>query len=134
MKVEPDRHTLWMKITNKVFLKYVLSGGINTISTYIIYLILLKVTNYNVSYSISYVSGIFLSYYLNSVFVFKEQISIRKFIKYPIVYVVQYFVNLILINILIRYFGLSSSLVPIIVIILTIPITFTLSKIIIKGK
>jgi len=134
MKVEPDRHTLWMKITNKVFLKYVLSGGINTISTYIIYLLLLKVTNYNVSYSISYVSGIFLSYYLNSVFVFKEQISIRKFIKYPIVYVVQYVVNLILINILIRYFGLSSSLVPIIVIILTIPITFTLSKIIIKGK
>lgn len=90
--------------------------------------------NYNMAYSISYVAGILLSYYLNSVFVFQEKISLRKFIKYPVVYIVQYLINLVLLNILIEYAGLSTKIVPIITIVITIPITFLLTKFIIKGK
>lgn len=123
-----------MKSMNKPFVKYLLSGGFNTLVTYLLYLLLLNVMNYNFSYSISYVAGILLSYYLNSVFVFQEKISLRKFIKYPIVYVVQYLINLLLLNILIEYAGLSSKIVPIIAIVVTIPITFVLTKFIIKGK
>ncbi|WP_269430635.1 MULTISPECIES: GtrA family protein [Paenibacillus] len=119
---------------NKPFIKYLLSGGFNTLVTYLMYLLLLNIMNYNMAYSISYVAGILLSYYLNSVFVFQEKISLRKFIKYPVVYIVQYLINLVLLNILIEYAGLSTKIVPIITIVITIPITFLLTKFIIKGK
>ncbi len=123
-----------MKYMNKPFIKYLLSGGFNTLVTYLMYLLLLNIMNYNMAYSISYVAGILLSYYLNSVFVFQEKISLRKFIKYPVVYIVQYLINLVLLNILIEYAGLSTKIVPIITIVITIPITFLLTKFIIKGK
>ena len=134
MKVETDRPTLWMRFTNKEFLKYLFSGGFNTLATYVLYLLLLNIWSYNLAYSISYISGIFISYALNSLFVFKEKISFRTFIKYPIVYVVQYLISLILLNVLIEYVGFSNKIVPIITIVITIPITFLLSKLIIKGK
>jgi putative flippase GtrA len=134
MKVENDHPTLLTKLLNKEFLKFVISGGINTIATYLVYLLLLIFLNYSLSYTISYVSGIFLSYYLNTVFVFKEKVSFVKFLKFPVVYLVQYLINIFMLYVLVEYLHISTQVVPLIVIVVTIPITYTLSKFIIKSK
>lgn len=134
MKAESDRPTLLTRLLNKQFLKFVISGGINTLVTYLVYLLLLLFLNYSLSYTVSYVSGIFLSYYLNTVFVFKEKVSFNKFIKFPIVYLVQYLINILFLYILVEHAHLSTQIVPLIVIVVTIPITYTLSKLIIKSK
>ncbi|WP_339251667.1 GtrA family protein [Paenibacillus sp. FSL P2-0136] len=134
MKVESGRPTLLTKLLNREFLKFVVSGGINTLTTYLMYLLLLLFLNYSLSYTVSYVSGIFLSYYLNTVFVFKEKISIKKFLKFPIVYLIQYFINLLMLYILVEHLHLSTKIVPLIVVVVTIPVTFVLSKLIIKSK
>ncbi|WMT40585.1 GtrA family protein [Paenibacillus sp. D2_2] len=134
MKVENDHPTLLTKLLNKEFLKFVISGGINTLATYLVYLLLLIFFNYSLSYTISYVSGIFLSYYLNTVFVFKEKVSFVKFLKFPVVYLVQYLINIFMLYILVEYLHISTQIVPLIVIVVTIPITYTLSKFIIKSK
>ncbi|WP_405104644.1 GtrA family protein [Paenibacillus sp. FSL K6-1217] len=134
MKVESGRPTLLTKLLNKEFLKFVVSGGINTLTTYLMYLLLLLFLNYSLSYTVSYVSGIFLSYYLNTVFVFKEKMSIEKFLKFPIVYLIQYFINLLMLYILVEHLHLSTKIVPLIVVVVTIPVTFVLSKLIIKSK
>lgn len=134
MKVESGRPTLLTKLLNKEFLKFVVSGGINTLTTYLVYLLLLLFLNYSLSYTVSYVSGIFLSYYLNTVFVFKEKMSIKKFLKFPIVYLIQYFINLLMLYILVEHLYLSTRIVPLIVVVVTIPVTFVLSKLIIKSK
>ncbi|WP_438348920.1 GtrA family protein [Paenibacillus sp. FA6] len=134
MKVESDHPTLLTKLLNRQFLKFVISGGINTLVTYLVYLLLLLIFNYSLAYTLSYVSGIFLSYYLNTVFVFKEKVSFRTFLKFPIVYLVQYLVNLFMLYILVERLHLAVEIVPLIVIVITIPITYTLSKLIIKGK
>lgn len=134
MKVESGRPTLLTKLLNKEFLKFVVSGGINTLTTYLMYLLLLLFLNYSLSYTVSYVSGIFLSYYLNTVFVFKEKMSIKKFLKFPIVYLIQYFINLLMLYILVEHLHLSTKIVPLIVVVVTIPVTFVLSKLIIKSK
>jgi len=125
---------LLTKHLNKEFLKFLVSGGINTLATYLMYLLLLLFYNYSISYSISYVAGIFLSYYLNSVFVFKEKISFRKFLKFPLVYIVQYLINMLLMYILVEYVQMYAQIVPLVAMVITVPITFLLSKMIIKSK
>lgn len=134
MKAGNGLPMLLTKHLNKEFLKFLISGGINTLATYLMYLFLLLFYNYSLSYSVSYVAGIFLSYYLNSVFVFKEKISFRKFLKFPLVYLVQYLVNMIMLYILVEYAQLNVQIVPLVAMVVTIPITFLLSKMIIKSK
>ncbi|WP_411735476.1 GtrA family protein [Paenibacillus sp. M2] len=134
MKAGNGLPMLLTKHLNKEFLKFLISGGINTLATYLMYLLLLLFYNYSISYSISYVAGIFLSYYLNSVFVFKEKISFRKFLKFPVVYIVQYLVNMLLMYILVEYAQMHAQIVPLVAMVITVPITFLLSKMIIKSK
>ncbi|MEK4519895.1 GtrA family protein [Paenibacillus sp. FSL H8-0122] len=134
MKVEKDQPTLLIRLLNKEFLKFVISGGINTLATYLVYLLLLLFLNYSLSYTVSYISGIFLSYYLNTVFVFKEKVSFIKFLKFPMVYLTQYLINILMLYVLVEHLGLSTKVVPLIVIVVTIPITYVLSKLIIKSK
>lgn len=123
-----------MKYLNKEFLKFIVSGVLNTLATYLIYLLLLNFIGYSISYTVSYVSGIFISYYLNSLFVFKEKLSLKKFLKYPVVYIVQYLINLFMVFLFVEKLGLSARIVPLVVILITLPITYLLSKLIIKEK
>ncbi len=134
MRVESALHILWMKLTNKEFLKFLISGGLNTLATYGIYLALIDFVDYKISYSISYVCGIVISFFLNALFVFKQKVSLRSFIKYPIVYIVQYLINLLMLFALVKIFHIPEIFVPLIVTIVTIPITFVLSKLIIRTN
>nr|WP_318283421.1 GtrA family protein [Paenibacillus xylanexedens] len=134
MKAGRDLPMLLTKRLNKEFLKFLISGGINTLATYLMYLFLLLFFNYSLSYSVSYILGIFLSYYLNSVFVFQEKISFRKFLKFPIVYLVQYLVNMLLIYVLVEHAHFFVQIVPLVAMLITVPITFLLSKLIIKSN
>ena len=134
MNLEIVRHILLTKFINKKFLSFLFVGVINTLITYGIYYFLLRWINYNIAYSISYISGIVISYYLNSVVVFKKKINIKTFLKFPIVYVAQYICNLLFMNLFIIYLYIPEKIAPILVIILTVPITFFLSKIVFGDK
>lgn len=134
MKVDKDLHTLWMKFTNREFLKYLVSGVINTFATYFLYLIIHLVWEYKIAYTISYFIGILISYLLNSLFVFREKISFLKFIKFPLVYIVQYIINFIIIYVFVENVGIPTKIVPLIAIIFTVPVTFLLTRLIIKGR
>lgn len=134
MKAEEDQPTLWMRFLNKEFLRFILSGGINTICTYGLYLLLLLFFEYKISYTVSYIIGILLAYFLNSTLVFKEKVSLNKFLKFPIVYLVQYLINVVILYLFVEYVKMSAEIVPLIVIVISLPITYLLSKYIIKGK
>ncbi|MEK3675540.1 GtrA family protein [Paenibacillus sp. FSL R10-2771] len=123
-----------MKFINKPFFRFVISGILNTAVTYALYLVLLLFIEYKTSYTISYIIGIFFSYYLSTKFVFKESVSFIKFLKFPIVYLVQYFINLLFVFLFVEKLGVSSQIVPIIVTFISIPITFVLSKFIIVSR
>ena len=116
------------------FFLFVLIGGINTGLTYGLYLLLLLCMRYPLAYSGSYVAGIFLSYYLNARFVFRERLSLAKALKYPSVYLVQYFLGLGLLYVLIETLHLNKQTAPLAVVLITVPATFVLSRYIIRGK
>ncbi len=116
------------------YTSFLICGGLNTLLTYAVYALCLLFWPYKLSYSLSYVSGIFISYYLNSRFVFQEKVSLGKFLQYPLVYLAQYLLGIAILHLCIEYLHISEWLAPFIVIVLSLPVTFVLSKFIIKGK
>jgi len=123
-----SRSLLKMDLLNKPFTKFIISGGINTIATYLVYLLLLTITNYQISYTVSYIIGILLSYYLNKNFVFKAQRSMKTFLVYPLVYLAQYLLGFFITWFWIETLKLSPIYSPIIVVAFSLPITFLLSR------
>jgi putative flippase GtrA len=127
----------WLKATwtkYREFILFVLMGGFNTGLTYALYLLLLLIIRYPFAYSGSYAAGIFLSYYLNARFVFREPLSLSKALKYPGVYLLQYFMGLGLLYVLVETLHFDKRLAPLAVVAITVPATFALSRYIIRGK
>ncbi len=112
---------------------FLLMGAISTFVMFEIYVVLNRFMHYQLSYLIAYVVTVFLSYYLNSRFVFKSKMSWQTFLRFPVVYIVQYAGSALGLEILVR-FGFSVTFAPILMIMLMIPITFLLSRFILVKK
>jgi Predicted membrane protein len=114
--------------------RFVMAGGINTILSYAIYLLLLTIASYVTAYSISFVVGIVSGYTLNTFLVFKQPWALKKLFQYPLVYLAQYLVGILLLSILVVYLSINEKLAPLIIVVLLLPLTFILSRMIIKPR
>lgn len=124
--------TFWSNKGN--LLRFVFGGGINTVFTYLIYLISNTILGYQLAYFIAYSSGVIFSYWFNAVVVFKVPLSWKGLFSYPIVYIIQYSASSILLGFLVEYFNTREYLAPMIVSFLTLPITYIISKAIIEWS
>jgi len=115
------------------FIRFLCSGGANTAITYIIYLLLLQFLTYQVSYTIAYVAGIAIAFTLNKVFVFKEHQGWKSVLLYPFVYLIQYLFGILILWLTVNQMGLKVELGPLVVIVLTVPLTYWLSKLAFVG-
>ncbi|GAF68111.1 unnamed protein product, partial [marine sediment metagenome] len=115
------------------FVKFVIAGGINTGVTYLIYLFVLLFTSYPVAFTVSYVAGIVIAYPLNSLFVFRVRLSLKKSLQFPIVYLVQYGLNMGLLYLFIDLAGLAEKIAPLLAIVIVVPITFLMIRFVLKG-
>lgn len=132
MKRETARAMLLTKYINNEFVRFLAIGVVNTFGTYVIYLLLLLLVSHNIAYTLSYIIGIVFAFVLNSKFTFKVKLSLKKMLRYPLVYLVQYLINLFMLNLIIFKFSINEEVAPVIVITLSIPISFILSKLILK--
>jgi putative flippase GtrA len=110
------------------------TGGLNTAVTYGIYLLLLQVTNYQISYTIAYVTGIIFTFLLNRLFVFKTHQGLKSLVLFPLVYVFQYFFGMLILWLGVQYLNLDVKFGPLVVVILSIPLTYLLSKFVFVGS
>lgn len=108
--------------------RFLVSGGFNTALTYGMYLGLLTILPYQVSYTIAYVSGIVLAYVLNRFFVFKSHQGLKSAVMMPLIYLVQYLLSLLILWVWVEKLWFDSRLAPLAAIVLTLPVTFVLSK------
>lgn len=114
-------------LTNK-FLKFIGVGGINTILSYVAYLLLLMVFNYQIAYAIAFIFGIVLSFWLNTQFVFQSERTVKKFMLFPLVYLIQYLSGAFLLGLLVEYAHIHETFGPLIVTIVLLPLTYLMSK------
>ncbi|POD74571.1 hypothetical protein BKM17_17425 [Pseudomonas syringae group genomosp. 3] len=122
------------KFLKQDFARFLMSGGFNTALTYGIYLVLLMFLSYNISYTISYVTGILLAYVLNRFFVFKSHQGLRSVILLPLIYAIQYGLSLVILWCWVEKLQFDERLAPLAAIALTLPVTFSLSKLAFSRK
>lgn len=116
------------------FLRFLLSGGVNTVATYAVYLLLLLLLDYRIAYTAAYVVGILLAYALNRLFVFRTHRGLTSVLLFPFIYLTQYAVSLITVWIWVGRFDFPKVLAPLVAIVITVPLTYVLSKIIFSGR
>src|SRR5699024_11971415 len=117
-------------------LRFIIVGGINTLNYYILYLILLRLFSieYLISHILAFVMSFIISFYLNCYFVYKVKPTLKKFLAFPLTQVVNMGLQTLLLYVLVDNFDLSPTIAPLLGLIVTIPITFVLSKWILKDR
>lgn len=109
-------------------IKFVIGGGINTAFTYGLYFGLQVIMPYQAAYALAFFTGIVFSYWFNATIVFNTAVSWKGFLAFPLVYLAQYLLSALLLSIFVEEFGIPQSVAPLVVIIVTIPITFVLTR------
>ena len=90
---------------------------------------------YLTAYSAAYVVGILLSYGLNSVFVFRQPMSWRGLVRFPLVYVVQYALTGALLWLCVDMLGMNERSALLAAIAVTVPVTFLAARLaILSGR
>ncbi|PNZ61431.1 GtrA family protein [Staphylococcus aureus] len=122
--------------THAEILKFIIVGGINTLNYYVVYLLLLKLLH--IEYMISHITGFIvafvISYYLNCYFVYRVKPTWRKFISFPITQIVNVSLQTVSLYVFVSWLNLPAEIAPFAGLIITIPITFILSKWILKDN
>ncbi|EEV71391.1 flippase GtxA [Staphylococcus aureus] len=122
--------------THAEILKFIIVGGINTLNYYVVYLLLLKLLH--IEYMISHITGFLvafvISYYLNCYFVYRVKPTWRKFISFPITQIVNVSLQTVLLYVFVSWLNLPAEIAPFAGLMITIPITFVLSKWILKDS
>lgn len=115
------------------WISFLIGGGLNTGLTYCLYLLLSYVIDYQIAYAIAYVAGIVFAYFFNSKVVFKVEHSLIGMLVYPTIYLVQYIFGALLLNLLVEHLHLHKAIAPILVILLLLPSSYLLNKIVLKA-
>lgn len=122
--------------THAEILKFIIVGGINTLNYYVVYLLLLKLLH--IEYMISHITGFLvafvISYYLNCYFVYRVKPTWRKFISFPITQIVNVSLQTVLLYVFVSWLNLPAEIAPFAGLVITIPVTFVLSKWILKDS
>jgi len=123
------------KLIEIKFFRFLLTGGLNTGTTYALYLIMLNFFPYIWSYSVSYVCGILMAFVLNRFFVFKEHQGLKSVLFFPFIYVAQYILGIFVVWFWVKKLMLPEFLAPLAAIILSLPLTYALTKLVfVKAK
>ncbi|WP_253277116.1 GtrA family protein [Pseudomonas fluorescens] len=115
------------------WLSFLVGGGLNTGLTYCFYLFLSYLTNYQIAYAIAYTAGIVFAYFFNSKIVFKVEQSWGGMMIYPTIYLVQYLLGALLLNALVEHLHFHKNIAPILVIVLLLPASYLLNKVVLKA-
>ena len=111
------------------FLRFVVVGFINTFNYYVLYLLFMYLNMpYILGHSIAFLISMIGSFYLNCYFTYKTKPTLKKFLQFPMTYVVNYSVTTISLFILVDFLQLNQFIAPLIAAIIPIPFTFIMSK------
>jgi putative flippase GtrA len=123
-----------MRFTEREGIRFLIAGALNTALGYGIYCALLLLLPYAAAYTLSYVTGIFLAYVLNTRFVFRTAMSFRTALQFPLVYVVQYAAGILLLTLFVSGLALHPRVAALLVVCCSVPLSFVLNRFVLKPS
>ncbi|MDF2699563.1 MAG: multidrug resistance protein [Haloplasmataceae bacterium] len=115
------------------FIRFVIIGIFATLINYIFYYLFLKVVDKNISLIIGYIISFFFNFFASNLFTFKTKPNMTTGYRFIIAHGVNLLNQLILLN-LFTFLGLSDTLAPIPVYLITIPLNFLFVRFALKSK
>jgi putative flippase GtrA len=116
------------------WVRFLLGGIVNAALSYSVYLVLNLFLGYQWAYLAAYACGMVFSYCFNAAFVFEARLSWRGLFSYPAVYLIQYGASALLLGWLVESGVCSEAIAPLPIVILTLPLTFIMSKVVIRWS
>lgn len=111
------------------FVKFLITGFINTFSSFGLYVLLLKLNcNYIVAIVLSYIFGIVLSYLLNTFFVFKAKKEVSNMVKFIFSYLTSLILNILITILLVNYLKIDKIIAQLIATITCISYNFIIQS------
>jgi putative flippase GtrA len=117
-----------MRVIDWPFARFLFWGALNTLLSYLVYLGALPFLGYLPAYTLAFIVGVVIGYSLHSRFVFRRSFSWRKLVRFPLVYLAQYAAGISLMWLLIDGLGLDARIAPIAVIVLSVPLSYFLTR------
>ena len=115
------------------FARFIIVGGMSVIIQYSIYFLLQKIgILYNIAYTIGYIISFIFNFIVSNLFTFKVEFSLKRGIKFGSAHLLNYFLQMILLNLIIGI-NVSSMIAPIFVFIISIPTNFIFVKLALKN-
>lgn len=111
------------------FIKFLVTGFINTFSSFGLYVLLLKLNcNYIAAIVLSYIFGIILSYLLNTFFVFETKKEIKNMIRFIFSYLSSLILNILITTLLVNYLNIDKIIAQFLATIICISYNFILQS------
>lgn len=119
-----------MVFTDKEFWKFNLVGIMNTLNYYLLYLLFSKLLafNYLGSHLISFFISIIGSFYMNTYFTYRTTPTLKKFLQFPLTYLVNIAISTGTIFISVQILHLPDTIAPLVASVFSIPFTFLASR------
>lgn len=113
---------------NRQFICFLIIGCINSLSGIVFSWIYSGIVGPIMAFIPGYISGIIISYILNSVFTFKERLDITKFLKFGISTIPNFLIQFITVLIIVNGLGLHRLVAYVLAAIIGVPVTFIILK------
>lgn len=114
-------------LLKKQAIGFAITGTLNTLLMFVLYVALNRIMNYQYSYFIAYCISVIALYFMNAWFVFKTSFTWSGFLKFPLIYALQYVVGAFSLEFIVRL-GFPVDFAPILVILVLLPVTFVLNR------
>lgn len=107
---------------------FAMTGILSTLIMFGLYVMLYQLMNYQYAYLIAYTISVIALYFMN-MFVFKGIMSLHTFLEFPLIYLLQYVLGAAALEFMV-WLGFSVTYTPLLVVIVLLPITFLLNRIV----
>ncbi len=121
-------------LLGREFGRFLVVGGINTTFSCLLYFLLNFLFHYQLAYGLAFGASVLFSYWLNSRWVFRTAMNWKTLLSFPLVYVFQCIFGAALLYVLVELLGMSEWWSPLLVIALSVPITFFMSRFVLKAR
>ena len=123
----------YQEILKKQVLGFAVTGTVSTLIMLGLYVGLNKIMNYQSAYLVAYCISVIALYFMNALWVFNQPISWQSFIKFPLIYLLQYLVGAVSLEFIVRL-GVSVTFAPVFVVIILLPVTFILNRVVLMAR
>lgn len=120
--------SLVAQLWRRELVRFLVAGGMNTLMTLVVYWLLLPIVKYPVAFTLSFMTGIFTGFALNTFVVFRATWSWKKFFAFPSIPILNYVAGLGLVWSMVTFAGIDQRIAPVISTVVTLPATFLLTR------